>query len=87
MTSHDLERLTLEVEESDVVVQAVDGEEVTEDLNLCLVGRFLTDRPYGRCVAFVGGSCYQRIGTRSFPFPILPSSGCSEGIEGWSLDF
>lgn len=42
--THEMERLTIEVEDSDVVVQGTEGEEKEDDLTLCLIGRFLTDR-------------------------------------------
>lgn len=45
MATNDMERLTQAIEDSDMVVQGVDGGEGMEDLSLCLIGRFLTDRP------------------------------------------
>lgn len=47
MAANEMERLTLEHEESDVVVQSEGGEGEEDNIELCLVGRFLTDRMAG----------------------------------------
>lgn len=45
MAMNEFDRLSLEVEESDVVVRTEEEEGSDDNANLCLVGRFLTDRP------------------------------------------
>lgn len=45
MASHGLEGLRLEDDHTDMVIRAQDCEDEEDYLNLCLVGRFLTDRP------------------------------------------
>lgn len=43
MAAHAMDRLTIEYEETDVVVPSEEGEDEDDNIKLCLVGQFLTD--------------------------------------------
>lgn len=97
MVTNNMERLTQAIEDSDVVVQGVDGGEGAEDLSLCLIGRFLTDHPIRLqimkdCMAGVwrplGGITVREVETGLFSFQFYHQVDIQRVLKGgpWSFD-